>query len=74
MKASFKIMFTQAWQNKQDRDTYFNTFKIIVKINTMYIIKNDVIWENLPHVAQDNFAEINKILLKLLCFSLFFTN
>ena len=31
----------------------------------------DAIWENLPHVAQGNYAEITKIVLKLLCFSLF---
>ena len=29
------------------------------------------IWENLPHFAQVNFAEIKTIVLKLLCFSLF---
>ena len=39
----------------------------------MYIIC-DAIWENPPHVAQGNFAEINKIIFKLLCFSLFFIN
>ena len=39
-----------------------------------YINKCDAIWENPPHVAQDNFAEINKIILKLLCFSLYFIN
>ena len=27
-----------------------------------------------PHVAQGNFAEIDKIILKSLCFSLFFIN
>ena len=34
----------------------------------------DTIWENLPHVAHGNFAEINKIILKLLCISLFLIN
>ena len=34
----------------------------------------DAIWENPPHVAQGNFAEINKIILELLCFSLLFIN
>ena len=34
----------------------------------------DAIWENPPHVAQGNFTEINKIILKLLCFPLFFIN
>ena len=32
----------------------------------------DVIWENLPHVTQGSFTEINKIALKLLYFSIFF--
>ena len=34
----------------------------------------DTIWENPPHVALGNFAEINKMILKLLRFSLFFIN
>ena len=34
--------------------------------------KCDAIWKNPSHVAQGSFAEINKIILKLLCFSLFF--
>ena len=29
---------------------------------------------NLPHVAHGNFVEINKIILKLLCFSWFLIN
>ena len=36
--------------------------------------KSTTIWENPPHVAQGNFAERNKIILKLLCFSLFVIN
>ena len=36
--------------------------------------KCDAIWENPPHVAQVSFAEINKLILKLLCFSLFSVN
>ena len=39
-----------------------------------YFIRCDAIWENPSHVAQGSFAEINKIILKLLCFSLFFMN
>ena len=28
----------------------------------------DAIWENLPYVTKGNFAEIQKVVLKLLCF------
>ena len=41
-------------------------------LRDIHLAKCDAIWENLPHVAQDNFAEIHKIIWKLLCFSLFF--
>ena len=34
----------------------------------------DAIWENPPHVPQGSFVEINKIILKLLGFTLFFIN
>ena len=34
----------------------------------------DAIRENPPHVEQANFAEIKKIILKLLCFSLLYIN
>ena len=47
-------------------------FKQKIRFNMNFIC--DVIWENLPHVAQGNFAEINKIILELLCFSLFLIN
>ena len=41
-------------------------------ISTRHIEICDAIWENPPHVAEGNFAEINQLILKLLCFSLFF--
>ena len=34
----------------------------------------DAIWENPPHVAQRNFAEIKEIILNMLCFLYFFIN
>ena len=44
----------------------------IAEIQNLHI--RDGIWENMQYVAQGNFAEINKINLKLLCFSLYFIN
>ena len=32
----------------------------------------DAVWENLPHIAQGNFAKIKKISLKILLFFLIF--
>ena len=37
-----------------------------------YLEKCDTIWEKPPLVAEGNFSEINKIIIQLLCFSLFF--
>ena len=34
----------------------------------------DMTWENPPHVAQGNLGKIQKLVWKLLCFSLFFIN
>ena len=44
----------------------------VVDIHMVAVNICDVSWENPPHVT--NFAEINKIILKLLCFSPFFIN
>ena len=49
------------------------TFCTFEMLNYLYTDNFDAIWENLPLVAQGNFAEIKKLVLKLLCFSLFLT-
>ena len=52
----------------------FKNFGSIRNGQTNIFLNGDVIWENPSHVAQNNFAEINKITLKSLCFSLFSMN
>ena len=49
-----------------------STTKPLVQITGQWLVMRSE--KNPPHVAQGNFAEINKILLKLLRFSKFFIN
>ena len=56
----------------------YRSMKVILQqnigIKIIIIIICDAIWENPPYVSHGDFTKINKIILKLLCFSLFFIN